>query len=244
MPDLSKRASAVERMDDLDASGSDLQQALYELEAINYVLGGNYVTLTGLAMVMDRHPEIRHLHIADLGCGSGDMLKRIRRMTDRRRLEARLTGFDANAYVVKHAIAHTPQSCRISYEAVNIFSGEFKARKFDIVTGTLFFHHFTSDELVQFFSSLSKQVSLAIVINDIHRHWFAYHAIKLLTRIFSRSLMVKHDAPLSVLRAFKKAELLDILKRAGLQHYKIRWCWAFRWQVVIWLAPTHQKPDN
>lgn len=237
MPDLSKRAFAIERMDDLDASGPDLHQALYELEGINYVLGGNYVTLDGIALVMDRYRHARHLRIADVGCGSGDMLRRVRRMTERRKLEAELTGFDANANVIKYAIAHTPETCRISYEAVNIFSEEFRTHKFDIVTGTLFFHHFTAEQLAQFFKDLRDQVDLGIVINDIHRHWFAYYAIKFLTRIFSRSPMVKHDAPVSVLRAFKKAELLDILKRAGMHDYRIKWCWAFRWQVVVWLKP-------
>lgn len=237
MPDLSKRATAVERMDDLAVCGSDLDQALFELEGINYALGGNYVTLKGLAMVMDRYRDARHLRIADVGCGSGDMLRRIRRMTDKRKTEAVLNGFDANHNVVKYARAHTPETCRINYEAVNIFSHEFRVRKFDVVTGTLFFHHFTNEQLTQFFIGLRDQVSLAIVINDIHRHWFAYYAIKVLTRMFSRSPMVKHDAPVSVMRAFKKSELRDILKRSGLYNYRIKWCWAFRWQVVVWLKP-------
>ena len=72
MPDLSKRASTIERMDDLDVSGSDLRQALSELEGINYALGGNYVTLKAIAMVMERYPHLRYLRIADVGCGSGE----------------------------------------------------------------------------------------------------------------------------------------------------------------------------
>ena len=237
MPDFNKRANVIERMDDLEASGSDLHQALSELEGINYALGGNYVTLNGLATLIERYKDVRHLRIADVGCGSGDLLKRIRRMTEKRNIEAELTGFDANENVVNYAIAHTPESCRIQYEAVNIFSDQFKARRFDIVTGTLFFHHFNNDQLSAFFQSLRNQVSVGIVINDIHRHWFAYHAIKILTRIFSRSPMVKHDAPVSVLRAFKKADLLEILQRAGLRDYRIKWCWAFRWQVIVWFKP-------
>lgn len=237
MPDLSKRASAIERMDDLETSGSDLQQALIELEGINYVLGGNYVTLNGIAMLMERHREVQHLRIADVGCGGGDMLKRIRRLVEKRKVEAELTGFDANPHVVKHAIMHTPERCRISYEAINIFSDEFKAREFDIVTGTLFFHHFNNQQLATFFRGLRDQVTLGVVINDIHRHWFAYHAIRILTRIFSRSPMVKHDAPISVLRGFKRSDLVEILRLSGFDHYRIKWCWAFRWQIVVWFKP-------
>ncbi len=45
--------------------------------------------------------------------------------------------------------------------------------------------------------------------------------------------MVKYDAPLSVLRAFKKQELIEILNKAGIRDYAIRWQWAFRWQVIV-----------
>ena len=234
MVGLTKRATTVELMDDLEASGGDLDRALRELDGINYILGGNYVTLNGLALLLEGTPNASTLHIADLGCGSGDILKRIRRLVDRRRIDAALTGFDANHNVITHAKLHTPPTCRIHYEAVNILSEDFKSRKFDIITATLFFHHFTDSQLIAFFRQLKSQVSLGMVINDIHRHWFAFYAIKILTQLFSRSAMVKHDAPVSVARAFKKKELDEILRRAGLITYKIRWCWAFRWQVVVW----------
>jgi hypothetical protein len=45
--------------------------------------------------------------------------------------------------------------------------------------------------------------------------------------------MVKIDAPLSVLRGFKKQELIDILKQAGITRYTLKWKWAFRWELII-----------
>lgn len=237
MPDLSRRAILTEQMDDLQVSGADLHQALHELDQINFILGGNYVTLKGIDMLLRRHGNGPPLHITDLGCGSGDILRRIRALLQKRNIDAVLSGFDANPNVINYASAHTPAICDVRYEAINIFSDEFKSRTFDIVIGTLFFHHFTSDELIRFFIDLGKQTSVGIVINDIHRHWFAYHSIKILTRIFSRSAMVQHDAPASVMRAFKRSDLLSILEAAGFRDYSIRWCWAFRWQIVIWLKP-------
>jgi len=232
MPDFSHRSSANELMDDLTASGGQLHQALRELDAINYVLGGNYVTLNGLTQLLDAHPAETKLHIADLGCGSGDMLTLIRRLLVKRDIDAQLSGIDANPNVVQFAALRTPAACGIEYEVMDIFSDEFRKRKFDIVTGTLFFHHFSTAQLISFFKQLREQVALGLVINDIHRHWFAYYSIKWLTRIFSKTPMVKHDAPVSVLRAFKKHELEDILRRAGISTYRIKWRWAFRWQVV------------
>ena len=233
MPDFSQRSSGNELMDDLQASGGQLHQALRELDAINYVLGGNYVTLNGLSQLLNSQDARKPLHIADLGCGSGDMLTLIRRLLVKRDRDARLTGIDANPNVVRYAQLHTPAACRIDYEVLSIFSQEFKNRKFDIVIGTLFFHHFTTSELIVFLKQLKHQVCVGLIINDIHRHWFAYYTIKWLTHFFSRTPMVKHDAPVSVLRAFKKHELVEILRQAGFTNYRIRWRWAFRWQVVV-----------
>jgi 2-polyprenyl-3-methyl-5-hydroxy-6-metoxy-1,4-benzoquinol methylase len=233
MPDFTRRANGREIMDDLRVSGSDLHQALRELESINYLLGGNYVTLNALMQFVEGKQTANEIHIADLGCGSGDILKLIRRVLDKKKVNAALTGVDANPNVVRYAIAQTPPACRIHYEALDIFSDEFRERRFDIVTGTLFFHHFSTAQLIQFFKQLKDQVSTGIIINDIHRHWFSYYSIKWLTKVFSRSVMVKHDAPMSVLRAFKRKDLVEILEGAGISRYRIKWCWAFRWQVLV-----------
>lgn len=234
MPALSTRAMEPELMDDLEIRGPDLEQALNELDSINCLLGGNYVTLKAIEQILDAASSKSEYHIADLGCGSGDMMRRIRRYLDRRKVHAKLTGFDANPNVIEFAIAHTPERCRITYNSLNIFSPAFAAHKFDIITATLFFHHFTDAELIVFFKNLRRQVSTAMVINDVHRHWFAFYSIKWLTKLLSRSAMVKHDAPVSVGRAFTRSELKGILQQAGFSNYSIRWCWAFRWQVIAW----------
>jgi 2-polyprenyl-3-methyl-5-hydroxy-6-metoxy-1,4-benzoquinol methylase len=233
MPDFLKRAYDEELMDDLDCSGEVVHQTLKELETINTLLGGNYVTINGIQKLLN-HAGVKSFSLADLGCGGGDILRLIKRWSVRRHLQAKLVGIDANPNIVREAKMSTPESLSIDFESVNIFSTEFKSRSFDIVTGTLFFHHFTNEELTDFFAQLRNQTRVGFVINDIHRHWFAYHSIKWLTKFFSRSPMVQNDAPLSVLRAFRKEELVEILRDAGVKSYSIRWMWAFRWQVVAY----------
>ncbi len=233
MPDFSKRSSDEEIMDDLNCSGEVVNQTLRELETINALLGGNYVTLDGLRQLLDEAQKKDPVSIADLGCGGGDILKLIRRWSDKKGLPLTLTGIDANPNITAFAEKQTPASCGIKYEAVDIFSERFRNTRFDVMIGTLFFHHFSSEQLADFFRQAKGQVSIGIVINDIHRHWFAYYSIKWLTQLLSRSSMVKFDAPLSVMRAFRKRELKEILQRAGIANYTIRWMWAFRWQVVI-----------
>ncbi|NBW37180.1 MAG: methyltransferase domain-containing protein [Cytophagia bacterium] len=232
MVDLSKRSSEEEIMDDLSASGPVINQTLVELETINTLLGGNYVTLNGLDKVIQGKSLKNTLRIADLGCGGGDILRLVSHWLEKKEINAELIGFDANPNIIAFAQKHTAQK-NISYQAVNIFSDDFKTQQFDVVIATLFFHHFDSDQLAEFLSQLRRQTSIGIVINDLHRHWFAYYSIKWLTALFSKSPMVKNDAALSVARSFRKKDWITILEKAGIKQYRMRWMWAFRWQVII-----------
>lgn len=233
MPSFSKRSTMPEIMDDLLYAGPLMDKTLKELEIINRWLGGNAVTIGALATLLRNHNEGTIIHIADLGCGRGDMLQLIKSWAERNKYKVRLTGIDANPYIIDAARKNLLRDPEVELQAVNIFSEEFQQRKFDIVIGTLFYHHFTDDELVLLFSKLKQQVAIGFIINDIHRHPLAYYSIKLLTWLFSKSSMVKFDAPLSVLRAFTKRELSEILRRSKLYSPSIKWKWAFRWQILI-----------
>lgn len=236
-----ERSSRKELMDDLEGAGPDWQQALRELKVINKLLGGNSLTLKGIEHFLKQagsdmagHSYAEQtLHIADIGCGGGDMLMVIARWARRNRLSARLLGVDANPNIIEYARKNTAGYPEIEYLQSDIFSESFQAREFDIVSCTLFTHHFTDEQLVKLLSSLNSQVRLGVVVNDLHRHPLAYYSIKAITRLVSRSHMVKHDAPVSVLRAFSRKDWEGILQRAGIRRFRLRWRWAFRWMLLL-----------
>ena len=233
MPDFSHRSTEVEIMDDLEYAGELMDLTLQELEVINKWLGGNTVTIDGIKTLLKNRAQNTLISIADLGCGRGDMLRLIDSWAQKKTHSIRLVGIDANPYIIDAAKENLKHFPHIQFWPLNIFSAEFQSQKYDIVIGTLFYHHFTDEQLVTFFRQLKEQVTIGFIINDIHRHALAFYSIKLLTKLFSRSSMVKFDAPLSVLRAFKKDELIDILKNAGIENFTIQWKWAFRWQVLV-----------
>jgi heme/copper-type cytochrome/quinol oxidase subunit 2 len=45
--------------------------------------------------------------------------------------------------------------------------------------------------------------------------------------------MSRQDGLTSILRGFKKEELIDFSKKLKLNNYKIQWKWAFRYQWII-----------
>ncbi len=225
------RSQQIEIMDDLQCQGEVVNQTLRELEFINRWLGGNAVTLEGVKQLTRGHTS-EPFFIADLGCGGGDMLKLLAEWGRINNRSLKLVGIDANPHIIEFARNNCGSYPEISFEILDIFLPEFQQKKYDIIMGTLFYHHFDNTVLVGFFAKLIHQARLGVVINDIHRHWLAYYSIRILTKFFSKSSMVKFDAPLSVLRAFTRKELIEILERAGIQHFQLRWKWAFRWQIT------------
>jgi hypothetical protein len=79
---------------------------------------------------------------------------------------------------------------------------------------------------------------MGFFVNDLHRHPFAYYSIKWLTKFFSKSYLVKNDAPLSVLRGFKRKELEVLSHQSSVEKISINWKWAFRWLLVYIHAGT------
>jgi 2-polyprenyl-3-methyl-5-hydroxy-6-metoxy-1,4-benzoquinol methylase len=224
-------------MDDLALGGEDMAQTLEELDLINTWLGGNKVVTDALSYLR-RLPQgqpffERTVAIADLGCGGGDLLKVMAKWARKRNVKAELTGIDANGYIVDYAAANCRKYPEISFRQKDIFSPVFARQPYDVMVCSLFCHHFTDEQLVAMFRQLYSQARLGVIINDLHRHPLAYYSIQALTAAFSKSYLVKNDAKLSVLRAFRKPELQRILAEAGIEKYRLRWMWAFRWQLVI-----------
>jgi ubiquinone/menaquinone biosynthesis C-methylase UbiE len=238
MPNLKNRSYEAELIDDLNLSNEALKQNLEELATINKWLGGNEVTISGLKILLksaiEKHKNKVDLNIADIGCGGGDMLKLMADWFAKRGKSAQFIGIDANQFMIDFAENRTESYHNIIYKKEDAFSEKLQNLNLDIATMTLFCHHFTEKQLIELFTNLRKNCNIGLVINDLHRHWFAYYSISWLTKIFSKSYLVKNDARLSVWRGFHKHELVDILQKAGFEKYDIRWKWAFRWQIVAW----------
>lgn len=231
------RSTQAELMDDPNVNDEALRRNLDELAFINRWLGGNEVVTQALTTLWRQGwlaPQKQNtLQMADLGCGGGDILRKAADWLFKKNINAMLTGVDANPVMLSYAQTACAPYSNIHFLHADIFGEEFKKKQYDIITCSLFCHHFTDAQLQAMFTQLQQQARLAIIINDIHRHPVAYYSIKWLTRLFSRSYLVKNDAPLSVLRAFRRSELASLLKAAGIHRYHLSWQWAFRWQVII-----------
>lgn len=234
---FSQRSGEKELVDDLALDDPALTRNLQELEAVNQWLGGKTTLISALDKVC-RQPsrllEAETIVIADLGCGGGDLLRAVHAWAKAKQLSVELIGIDANPYMVRYAIENSRTFSKIQFKTANVLSDEFKTMRFDIVCLSTFCHHLSDTDLIRLLKQLETQTSTAIIVNDLHRHWIAYLSIKWISRLLNFSYLARHDGPLSVLRAFRKRELIDLIKRAGIDCYRIRWRWAFRWEVILW----------
>lgn len=230
MTDLSTRSLMPEEMDQEDISPEIAQQSLSEIGTINKWLGGYTVILGALERL--KWPE-RPMVIMDLGCGGGDTLRAIAAWAVKNNKQVKLIGIDRNPIMTEYAAGLSTSFPNIEYRTLSVFDNALLDIEADITMNSLFCHHFTNDELVRLIQIMRRIAAYSVIINDIDRHWLAYYSIKALTAVFSKSYMVRYDAPLSVARSLTRSEWMDILQRAGITHYSLRWMWAWRWQIII-----------
>ena len=118
---------------------------------------------------------------------------------------------------------------KIKVEVADALALPYADQEFDVAIAAMFLHHFAHENAVQIVRSMQRISKHGILINDLHRHPFAYYGIYALTRLLPAVQMVRNDAPLSVLRGFKSSELKSIAESAGLINFSLKWRYAFRW---------------
>ena len=226
-----RRTDKEELMVDFSIGGDLLRDTLDKLEKINRWLGGNLMTVKTLKKVLKNHPKEKELTIADIGCGHGDILRDVAKFGRKNGYKMKLIGMDANPTAIAYANELSVEFSELSFMTEDVFSEAFKDRRFDVVLATLFLHHFKEDPLVSFLGNTLKQTKIAIVVNDLHRHKLAYYLFMLLS-VFIKNNMIIEDGLTSVLRGFKRRELVKISQRIQVKS-QISWKWAFRFQWII-----------
>ncbi|MCS6968217.1 MAG: methyltransferase domain-containing protein [Cytophagales bacterium] len=231
MPNFACRSLQPELIDDFTLSGETLSRNLRELEYINAYLGGNAVTLKGVKYFVKRLGT--PISIADVGCGGGDTLGYLSRWAGRYRYTLQLSGYDANPFIVEYALKRHQDYPDIRYYCLDVWSKEFEQVQPDVFLLSLFCHHFGDEQLKTLLARLLHQARKGIIINDLQRHPMAYYSIRWLARLLGGSHLLQHDAPLSVLKGFRKEELQTLLQEIAPKKFQISWHWAFRYLVII-----------
>ncbi|PZE19552.1 methyltransferase domain-containing protein [Paenibacillus xerothermodurans] len=231
IPDLSRRASAAELMDDFSQGGSELREALSHLRRLNRIFSAAGPCLYGLKRLWRYAGKPQKLTILDVGAGSGDVNRRILRWGSSRGVNLSITLVDLTEESCEEARLLFRREPRVQVEQRSVY--DLPGNCADIVTGSQFLHHFDENELPGVTASMLKAARLGVVVSDIHRHWLAWTAVWLATRAVSANRYIRHDGPLSVAKGFRAEDwnrLRDDLGTTGLSY---SWRPMFRYAVVI-----------
>lgn len=233
MNKFSHRSALKELLDRDDIPFEDIKQNMKELDFINTWLGGHAITIKGIESLvkLSKFQLSDKLIICEMGCGGGDNLRAIGKWCKKRDISVILIGIDMNPNCIAYA-----RSRKDNFD-IDFISDDYRNVNFetkpDVIFSSLFCHHFTNEELQQQFVWMKENAKVGFFVNDLQRHPLAYYSIKWLTQLFSKSYLVKNDAPLSVLRGFHKRELLQLLNKSSIIHYELQWKWAFRWLLIF-----------
>lgn len=225
------RTEESEIMDDFTLEGEELKDALDKIAKINQLLGGNKLTLSGLKKLLPNKNQL--VTIIDVGCGNGDMLRQIADYGKANGYNLNLIGIDANAFTIKYASQLSADYPNINYLCEDIFTINSVALKCDIFLCTLTLHHFKDEEIIELLTIFKNNSILGIVINDLQRSSIAYRLFQLLCVTFQLNKMSREDGLVSILRGFKKQELIRFSEKLNFKKYTIHWKWAFRYQWII-----------
>lgn len=236
--DTSKRTNQTEIMDDFELKGYALEETLQDLDIINKWLGGNQITIHGIQELLGDIPKNQCIKIADIGCGNGTMLRETVNWARKNNRKLQLTGIDANLHAIEIAKKMSVSYPEISYSSANIFSEVYKFEEWDIILCTLTLHHFKNPEILKLLKELCSQAKIGIVINDLQRSRIAYYLFKAFCTVFIKNEIAKKDGLVSILRGFKKKELVALAQELPAPNQQIQWKWAFRYQ---WLISTNRK---
>lgn len=208
------RAQLSELMDET-TSYEEFRDSLRDLESVNRTVFAYRPTLKWL-----RQFSAPQLHIVDVGCGGGDMLRRIEEWARRRLLTVQLTGIDVNPYARRAAREFTVPSSRIQWFTSDAFSYR-PAQPVDIIVSSLFTHHLSDTEIVRFLQWMEQTAGRGWFINDLSRSRTSYRLFKLLARVMRWHRFVQHDGPVSIQRSFTREDWRRYIAEAGLSQASI-----------------------
>jgi SAM-dependent methyltransferase len=201
---LGKRLILPELLDTLPPEQA--RASLQDLVRINRRWGG-HSTLRRL--LRESVPDSGEFSVLDVGAASGDMGACIRRWYP----SASVTSLD---YVATHL---TGAGSKV---AGNAFQLPFRSASFDYVFCSLFLHHFPDDKVVELLRHFGAVARKAVLVIDLERNPIPYYFMAWSRPLLGWDPVTVHDGAISVEAAFRRRELEDLARQAGLHNPRAR----------------------
>ena len=216
--DFSRRAELQEEMDQ-PCSYAELRRCLRDLAIVNRLTRAHGHTLEWLERVP--FPAHRALRLVDVGCGYGDMLRRIERWARRRGARLELIGLDINPNAIRAAREATPPRSRIRWITGNALTTP-DVQEIDLAVSCGVMHHLAEEEIVALLAWMDRHARAGWFITDLHRKPTPYRIFDLLMRGPWWHRFIRPDGLRSIRRSFLAEDWQRMCLAAGLDLGTVR----------------------
>jgi ubiquinone/menaquinone biosynthesis C-methylase UbiE len=236
---MRRLVAARELLDGDLADSPVLDGNLRDLARVNRRFGGTDLSIRAIRSLLDdarsRGAEVNELRVLDVGTGAADIPLEIVR-TSAGWPSAHVTAVDSRPEVLEAARRVDPVLASRDDVELAIADGRslpYADGAFDVAHASLVLHHLGEDDAVTFLRELARIGGLGVVVNDLQRGFLELLGAWLVLHALTRNRFTLHDGPLSVRRAYTRAEAARLLERAGLR--QVAWHVGFaghRWAVA------------
>jgi ubiquinone/menaquinone biosynthesis C-methylase UbiE len=141
-------------------------------------------------------------------------------LADQLRLQAHVLATDRNSKILALAARNAPPD--VKFAVADARRLPFADDSFDVATCSLVLHHLEPDDAVRVLKEMRRVARRGVIVNDLVRSWVGYLGALVAPRAMSKNPLFRHDAPLSVRRAYTKGEMATLAARAGLGAVRFR----------------------
>jgi ubiquinone/menaquinone biosynthesis C-methylase UbiE len=230
---LQRLEDAVERLDAPDADPKEVAASLGDLARINSLLGGTRLTEGAVGRLLagrTRGP----LTLLDAGSGGGDVATALAAWARRQGFEPHVIAVDASEAIT--ALAAQRVGDDVETRVGDMRSLDLDDDSVDVATCSLVIHHLEPPEAVRALRELARVARVGVVVNDLVRTRLGLVGAYTVIRVLTRNAITRHDAVLSVRRAYTRRELLGLVHEAGLRTVHVRGWLGYR--VAIAAEPA------
>jgi ubiquinone/menaquinone biosynthesis C-methylase UbiE len=216
--DLSRRSQDTELLDE-GVPPEEALRSLGDLRFVNRWLGNRQRVLRAVRPALEASPSPSLL---DVGCGSGDVPVWIASQVAR---PVNVVGVDVKPL---HLHAAPPALRGV---VADVHALPFPDGRFDVVTASLFLHHFDGDDVARVLRELYRVTRGALVVNDLRRSRVPYVFGRATFPLLFRSRVSVEDGLLSIRRGFTHEELRREFAAAGIPA-QVEPTWPYRLLAV------------
>jgi SAM-dependent methyltransferase len=216
-----RRRDDPELMDAPGLPEDEVEQAYRVLSRVNrQFFGGRPILRRELGRVMaeDRLVPGAEVALLDLGSGSGDLALFAARWLRRRGLRPSPIALDRDSTALR--LARRSGLLALRADALHI---PLPDRSVDLTLAVKFAHHLRGPSLTRLMTEMARVSRRRVLVLDLRRSWVAYWGFVAWSRLFTRSRLVRHDGPLSVLRGFTPGELSELARAVEPSAPHISW---------------------